>query len=201
MAFCTITDIEEFLQIEIPSGKQVGAHRAIERVTEAIKNYCRQEIEQVEDDEITLDIRAGQRKIFLPELPVTEVSEVMEDGETLTEGSDEDYQLGQNGVLYRLDQNWTPGIQIVTVTYTHGYATIPDDVQEVAIRAAARRYQAGLRAEEVEGVPGVQATSLGDYSVTYGSEQSTGAGEAVLGASAAPILLRSEKEQLNRYRL
>ena len=68
-----------------------------------------------------------------------------------------------------------------------------------AARAAARAYQAGLRAAEVEGVPGVASKSLGDYSVSYAGEGG-GAGESVLGASAAPILLRSEKELLNRYR-
>jgi hypothetical protein len=47
------------------------------------------------------------------------------------------------------------------------------------------------------GVPGITATSLGDYSVSYGSE---GSAEGVMGASAAPMLLRSEKEMLDQYK-
>jgi len=44
----------------------------------------------------------------------------------------------------------------------------------------------------------VQGLSLGDYSVTYSAE---GAGGGMLGVSAAPLLLRSEQEILNRYRM
>ena len=198
MTFCSVEDLEQFLQIDIPAAKEDSADAAITAATVAIQNYCDQVISQVEDEEITLDIGTTKTRVFLPELPVTEVSEVIEDEETLV--VDDDYKLGQYGILYRVDDWWTSGIQIVTVTYTHGYATIPDDVTAICIRAAARAYQAGLRAEETEGIPGVASKSLGDYAVSFGSEQSVGAGEAVLGASAAPLLLRSEKEILDRYR-
>lgn len=199
MGFCEIVDIEEFLQVTIPAGSVASAERAITEATAAIQNYCHQVIERVEDDEITLDC-VGGRKIFLPELPVIEVSEVIEDGETLIE--DDDYKLGQHGILHRVDQDWAKGIQIVAITYSHGYDpydSLPDDIVAVCVRAAARAYQAGLRAAEVEAVPGVASMSLGDYSVAFGTEGG-GAGEGVLGASAAPMLLRSEKEILNRYR-
>ncbi len=197
MGFCSVEDLGQFLQIDIPAAKEDSAEAAITAVTAAIQNYCDQVISQVEDDELTLD-SAGGTKLFLPELPVAEVSAVVEDEETLTE--DDDYKLGQWGILHRIDDNWESGIQIITVTYTHGYETIPDDVIAVCVRAAARAYQAGLRAEETDGIPGVSSKSLGDYAVAFGSEQSVGAGEAVLGASAAPLLLRSEKETLDRYR-
>lgn len=196
--FCTIADLETFLQITIAYDSEAAA-RAIDEATAAIQGYCHQTIEEVEDDEVTFDVVAGRRRLFLPELPVTEVSEVIEDGDALTEGDDEDYQLGENGILYRVDQDWESGIQIVTVTYTHGCAAIPQSIVDICTRAAARAYQAGLRAAEVEGIPGVASVSLGDYSVSYGGE-SGGAGEGVLGASASPVLLRSEREILNRYR-
>ena len=197
-SFCEIADLEAFLQIDIPAEKLDSAQRAIEEASAAIQNYCHQTLELVRDDALTLDCIGGT-KVFLPELPVVEVAGVVEDGETLT--VTDDYKLGQDGILHRIDDLWTVGIQIIVVTYTHGYETIPDDIVAVCVRAASRAYQAGLRAEEMEGVPGVAAKSLGDYSVSYGSEQSVGAGEAVLGASAAPMLLRSEKEILNRYRM
>jgi len=196
--FCTVLDLEQFLQVSISSAAAIGsADRAILEASVAIQNYCRQQIEKVEDDEIILD-SAGGIRLFLPELPVTEVSSVVEDDEVLVDG--EDYQLGQYGVLHRVDQDWAKGIQIVTVTYTHGYASIPDDVVAVCTRAASRAYQAGLKATETEGVPGVTAMGLGDYSVSFGAEAGRSAG-GVLGASAAPVLLRSEKELLDRYRV
>ena len=201
MGFCTQTDVEEFLQIEITGADKIASvERAITEATSAIKNYCHQEIEQTEDEEITLDSAGISRKLYLPELPVTEVSEVIEDGVTLTAGSDEDYQVGQGGILHRGGRPWARGIQIITVTNTHGHATIPDDVVAVCTRAASRAYQAGLRSDEVDAVPGVAGESLGDHSVTYGAEGGGGIGEGVMGASAARMLLLSEKDMLDKYR-
>lgn len=196
MSFCTIPDIEELLQVEIAAAKQTAAARAIVEATAVIQNYCRQTLELVEDDEITLD-SAGGTRLVLPETPVIAVSSVVEDDETLTAG--DGYKLGQHGVLHRVGGRWVTGIQSITVTYSHGYETIPDDIVAICTRCAARAYQAGLRAELLAGVPGIASTSLGDYAVAFGAEQGSG-GEGVLGVSAAPMLLRSEKEILNRYR-
>ena len=201
MGFCTQTDVEEFLQIEITGADKIASvNRAITEATSAIKNYTHQEIEETEDEEITLDSAGISRKLFLPELPVTEVSAVVEDDEELTAGSDEDYQLGQWGILHRVGSAWALGIQIITVTYTHGYETLPGDIVSVCTRAASRNYQAGLRSAEVDGVPGVAGESLGDHSVTYGAEGGGGMSEGVMGASAARMLLLSEKDMLDKYR-
>jgi hypothetical protein len=199
--FCTVDDVEELLQIEISDADKIDScERAIEEATAAIKNYCHQTIEEVEDDEYTFDIEISRRKkLFLPELPVTSVASVVEDGTALTEGDDEDYQLGNDGVLHRIDDYWARGVQIVSVTYTHGYATIPDDVVGVCTRAAARAYQAGLRSSESDAVPGVESKSIGDFSVSY-SSGAGGVGEGVMGVSGSRMLLLSEKDILNKYR-
>ena len=199
--FCTVAQIENFLNLDISddADNTASCEQAIAWATEDIKNYCQQNIERVEDDEITLDIPVGRSQIFLPELPVISVDEVVEDDETLT--VDDDYKLGQYGILYRVNRKWESGIQIITITYTHGYETIPTDIVEIAIRSASRIYQAGLRSKELDGVTGVQSTSLGDYSVSFGSEQGGGVGEGVMGASAARGLLLSEKDVLDRYRM
>ncbi|HUW11797.1 MAG TPA: hypothetical protein VM537_18875 [Anaerolineae bacterium] len=198
MAFCTVSDIESFLQIAVPAAKVASAQRACDEATAIIQGYCHQALEPVEDDEITVDCYGGTR-IFLRELPVVEVSEVVEDGETLDE--DDDYKLGEHGILHRIGGYWPRGIQIVTVTYTHGWDPIPDDLVAIATRMGARAYQAGLKVEELGGIPGVSAMSLGDYSISFGGEGGA-AGEGTLGASAAPLLLRSEKDALDRkYRV
>ncbi len=195
-AFCTIADLAAFLQITIPYDSE-PALRAIREASAAIESYCGQQLYAVMGDKLTLD-GIGGRRLFLPELPVTAVTEVVVDGATLTEG--DDYKLGQWGILWRIGARWPAGIQNIEVTYDHGYETIPDIIAAVCTRSAARSYQAGLRAAEMAGVPGVQGTTLGDYSVQYGSEGSAGTPNA-LGASAAPLLLPSEKMILNRYRM
>lgn len=145
-------------------------------------------------------MEANQTKLFLPELPANPpyggVASVTEDGDLLVQ--DDDWKLGAHGILHRIDAYWCEGIQIVTVVYTHGYAIIPQDVHDIATRAASRAYQAGLRAAELAGIPGIAAMTLGDYSVTFGTAEA--AGEGVMGASAAPLLLKSEKAILDRYR-
>jgi hypothetical protein len=197
--FATIPDIEAFLQVEISTAAQIAAaERALVEATAAIRNYCHQYLERVEGDEITLDSPGGVR-LFLPELPVIEVSSVVEDGEDLA--VDDDYKLGQHGILHRIGRTWAAGIQIVTIIYSHGYEQIPDDIVAVATRAASRGYQAGLRTAEDAAVVGVQSKSLGDFAVSYGSEQGGGASEGVMGASAARMLLMSEKDMLDKYRI
>lgn len=197
--FAGIQDIASFLQISISEPEQLAAaNRGLVEATAAIRNYTRQYLELVEDDEITLDVQGGSR-LFLPELPVIEVSLVVEDGTTLTAG--DDYKLGQYGILHRLGgYKWAAGIQSVTVTYSHGYVELPDAIVSVATRAAARAYQSGLRAAEDDGTLGVASKALGDFSVSYAGEQG-GAGQGVMGASAARMLLMSEKDILNEYRV
>jgi hypothetical protein len=197
--FCTVEQVENFLNLDISDDADnlASCEQAIDWATEDIKNYCQQYLEKVTDEEITIDFDNGNM-IFLPELPVISVASVVEDDETLT--VTEDYKLGQYGILYRVGQDWASGVQIITITYTHGYETIPTDIVEVAVRSASRIYQAGLRAKEHSGVTGVASLSLGDYSVSYGSEHGGGVGEGVMGASAARSLLLSEKDILDRYR-
>jgi len=188
--FCTVENIEQFLNLSIQDDEDnvASCERAISAVMEAIKNYCQQEIEQVADEAITLDCDGGDM-IFLPELPVISVASVVENDETLT--VTDDYILGQHGILYRIGQDWYSGVQKITITYTHGHAIIPDDIQDVATRSAARVYQAGLRAKEHDGITGIASMSL---------EHGGGVGEGVMGASAARVLLMSEKDILDRYR-
>ena len=195
--FCTLADMEALLQVTVPAEKLASATAAIVEARAAIQAYTGQVLEAVEDDEISFD-GAGGVRILLPELPVTEVATVLEDDEALV--VDDDYKLGQHGILHRIGGRWASGVQNIVVTYSHGYATIPQIIADVCARAAARRYQAGLRASESDAVPGVQAKSLGDFSVTFAGEGG-GAGEGTLGASAAPMLLRSEKESLDRFRV
>ena len=197
--FTSVADIAAFLQVDIATDVQIAAaERAVAEATAAIRNYCNQYLELVEDEVIVLD-SAGGGRLFLPELPVVGIDEVVEDGTTLT--VDDDYKLGQYGILHRIGAKWARGIQIIQVTYDHGYATLPDDIVAIATRAASRAYQSGLRADDDDGVMGVQSKRLGDFGVAYASEQGGGTGEGVMGASAARLLLLSEKDTLNKYRI
>jgi hypothetical protein len=197
--FASVADIEAFLQLSITTPVQIAsAQMALRDATAAIRNYCRQYLERVNGDTITLDSTGGAR-LFLPELPVISVFSVVEDGETLI--VDDNYKLGQHGILHRIDTTWMAGIQIITIDYTHGWQVIPDDIVSICVRAASRAYQAGLKAADSAGIPGIASKGLGDFSVSFQSEGGGGTGEGVLGASAARLLLLSEKDILNAYRI
>lgn len=199
--FATVQEIADFLQVSIGAGAPTtAATQALTLASAAIQNYTRQNIAQVAAEAITLSVPADKRTILLPEAPVTVVASVVEDGITLVVGADKEYVWTAEGLLRRVGRDWNSGFQKVVVTYTHGYAVIPDDVKAVCIRSAARAYQAGLRSAAVAAVAGINSQQIPDYSVSYQPE--TGPGSSMLlGASAAPFLLPSEREILDRYRI
>lgn len=197
--FASIAEIEAFLQIPISEPLQIiSANRALMEATAAIKNYCRQLIERVSGDNIVIDVKGG-KWIFLPELPVLSVSSVIENNILLTPITD--YKFGEHGTLYRMNRHWYKGIGILNITYTHGWAVIPDDIVAVCTRAASRVYQAGLKSKTVQGVPGISSEQLGDYSVAFSAETSGGNDVSLMGASAARMLSLSEKDILDKYRI
>jgi hypothetical protein len=194
--FATVADVELVIQQPITGADKIAAAEfALLTVSSAVRNYCRQEIDLIADDEIILD-SVGGRYIFLPELPVVSVAEILENSVPLV--FPDHYTLSQFGILNRVGQLWYRGVQAIGVKYTHGYATIPTDIRTVTARAASRLYQAGLRAAEAGGVPGVVSKSLGDFAVTFGGESVT---EGTMGASGARVLLMSEKDLLDKYRV
>jgi len=193
--FATTADMELVLQQAIPADKEDAAEFALLTASMAVRNYCRQLIHLVADDVVRLWAPHG-RLLFLPELPVVSVASVTENDVALT--ANDDYVLQDYAVLYKrtgFKRLWN---NPVVVQYTHGYADIPDDIRVVTARAASRLYQAGLRAAESAGVPGLVSKSLGDFSVTYGGENAV---EGTTGVTAARTLLLSEKDLLNRFRV
>lgn len=196
--FATITHMEQFLQVKIHGDGLEAAKRALREATAAIREYTKQHLSLVEDATITLD-SLGTERLYLPELPVNFITSVTENGTLLSPGVD--YDLGGAGILYRKNRRWARGYGNIEIIYTHGYNPIPQTIVDICTRAAARGYQAGLRAKNDDGVLGVNSKSLGDFSVAYGSEHGGGVGDGLMGASAARMLLMSEKDALNRYKI
>lgn len=194
MGFCSVSDVSTFL------GKtllvtDVQALQAIAEATAVIQNYCNQALLQVSTDVILLD-GTGSTKLFLPELPVATITSVEVDDVLLLAT---DYSLAENGVLWRLYGPWPVGARNIEVTYTHGYATIPDELKGVCYRSAARLYQAQLKAKKQDFISGLSSVSVGDWSEAYESDKAA-VGESDKGVSAARTLLLSEKDILNKYR-
>lgn len=171
MAFAELGDLEALLGDDFdPARADVGA-RALDAATARIRSYLGQHIELVEDDELILD-GTGRSALFLPELPVVEISSITVDGTALTYVVDAyDYAWTAAGVVRRRNAaTWGELPQSIVVVYSHGYANVPDDIRDVCLRLAARDLVNPQRVSS--------ENFRDDYSVTFMRESE----EDILGA-------------------
>lgn len=115
----------------------------------AIAQHCNRvfQVEQVKDEfwparDAHLQVIEGVAPLQLSRWPVQEITEVLEFGSVLTDGTD--YRIdAEDGQLHRLDgisypRRWLP--EAISVTYSAGFDPIPPDVQDAAIRLVSARY-------------------------------------------------------------
>lgn len=151
----------------VDAARDAVISRYITEASAAIENFCNRTfaVESVKDRfypsrETPLQtITGGVDPIQLSRWPVTTLTSVTEDGQALVE--EEDFIIDKaKGQLIRLDANAYPtrwGAYPIVVEYASGYAPIPSDVSDAAIRTVSGRYYARgrdpmLRSENVPGV-------------------------------------------------
>lgn len=141
---------------------------AIRRASARIRGYLRQQITQG-----TSTIKARGPVFRLPERPVQSVASVTRDGQPVA--------FTLEGSVLTVDS-----LDVVTVTYSHGYTLLPDEIVELVCSVAAR----------IEAVPassplaqGVQQQGSGPFTVGYGWDS----------YKAQSGLTAGEKEVLDRY--
>lgn len=169
------TELAVWLGVPATDAKLLAALNAASR---RFRGAVRHPVSLVAGDTIVLDGR-GQESILLPAAPVTAVSSVELDGEPLD--VDVAYAWSVDGFLRRLGGYWPDRLRCIEVTYSHGYAMVPEDIQEVVIDQARAIYSVQ---------PGVQQKTVGSQSVTFGAQAATG----VTAQWSAMV----EKYQLNR---
>lgn len=152
---------------------------ALNAASRRFRGAVRHPVSLVVGETVVLDGN-GTSSLLLPAAPVSAVSALEVDGEALTVGTD--YSWSADGYVRRLNcLVWPDRLRCVTVTYTHGYAQIPDDIQEVVIDQARALYAI---------LPGVQQQTVGSQSVTFGVQAATGV--------TAQWVAAVERYQLNR---
>ena len=128
--------------------------------------------QQIAEATSTARLKVRNGKVRLPQRPVSTVSAVVD---TNGNAVSFDYVMGDTvTVAVQVPDAWAwepyrNGLQAVDVTYTHGFAEVPDDVVEVVCQMAARAL--GRPADQ----SGVTQTSLGDASQSFGPAGSAGA--------------------------
>lgn len=117
----------------------------------------------VDGDVETLDGN-GRESLLLPVWPTTAVTSVLLDGIALVEGAD--YSWSDAGMLRRLGcLLWPNRFRCLVVTYSHGWAEIPEDISEAVIDQARTMFT--IR-------PGVQSMTTGAQSVSFGAQAAIG---------------------------
>lgn len=159
--FATAADLAELLGETFDATRTAQANAALELASATIQGWTRQTIELVAGDTVTLR-GTWDEELVLPQRPVVAVTAVSVDGTALTA---DDWRLWGSSLVRVGYGNWAGPDVAVAVTYSHGWAVIPDVIRAVTMQIAVR-----LMAN-----PGlVQAESIGTYSVTYGSEAGGG---------------------------
>lgn len=139
-----VTDTAELAALVGDGYTTARLQAALSWASSEIRNYCNQDFSLVEDDVIIVDpVGFG---VFLPETPVTNVSlvemrsvsnGVLQPWTTVTAGT---YLWKPNGQLFSTQSalygNWPTMPQGLRVTYSHGYAAIPQALKDLCLRLA-----------------------------------------------------------------
>lgn len=137
--------------------------QALAAASSRFRGAVRHPVTAVVGDVLILD-GSGRESVILPAAPVTAVTSVELDGEGLVEG--DGFSWSSDGFLRRLGgEVWPDRLRCVEVTYSHGYAEVPEEIAEVVIDQARALYAV---------LPGVQTRQVGGQSVTFGVQAAIG---------------------------
>lgn len=147
-SFAAVADLQGFLGKTFAVGTETTqAQAALDIATAEIKAWTGQAIAEAAET-VVLDPNDAS-VLFLPQLPVSAVSAVSVDNTAQVVATDVDWY--SHGAIRRASgASWGTKRQSISVTYTHGFATIPDDLKRVCVKRAAR----------LLGIPGVGAATL-----------------------------------------
>jgi len=209
MALCSVSDVEQFLQIDLNSTVEASVTNTfIPYVDAAIKRYLGHDVEQATYTE-TFDGNE-QQDLFLRHVPIASITSVTEDGNTLTEGNESDYVYYDNGRMRRIVIRWS-GIKPknIVVTYVGGYeaADIPEQIKQTSARAAARLIMTSLQVSAKADTGEVSShlsdntnttnfdvtlsERIGDYDIAFGD---------VIVQNLQPVLTNADMAVLNPFR-
>lgn len=175
MALATLSDLGVRLGLDLDDDARAQA--ILDDTEAAIVAYTGRSFTDEETTE-TLTVEAG--KIRLTHGPVLAVDTITVDGVEVTFT----WTSGRTVVLAEFDPfAWATPVS-ATVTYTHGYTTVPAAIVAVACQIAGRAY--GSNAQH----SGRTAEALGDYSESFGTA----------GASGPLGMLPDERRILDRFK-
>lgn len=202
----TLDDVAATLGRALTTDQTTFGTRLLDLASGVVRSYTRQFISKVVDDVVTLPGNWGNT-LELPQRPVSAVSSVVMNGATmpntqwkLVEGNLflgtgaflPDYgstiwggsalwgPAGSNQGPQAVGNTWQGPTAQITVTYTHGFDTTPQDIVNIV---------AGLVANQLNAEVGIQSEAIGSYKVVYARQ-----------GAAGMSLSDEDKAVLNLYR-
>lgn len=151
MAFATHDDLELFTGATYDEAR---ANLLLDIATATIRARTAQTLSRVTGHQVVL-AGTAETSAVLPERPVVSVAEVSWDGDVLDEGT---WEYDGYGSISRYG-GWRG--QPITVTYTHGFDPIPDDLKGLCLVMVQRA---------LDNPTGIASESIGSYSVSYGRQ-------------------------------
>lgn len=171
-SFITNEDLGAYLGRDL--SEDAMAATAADAACAIVRGAAEQRFDIVDDEEVLVD-GSGTDTLLLPELPVVDVTAVLE-GDTELDPATYIVDRARGAVVHKTGA-WRPGRGNFTVTYSHGFEEVPADVIIVALTVAARIYEQGI----------VKQESVGGYSATFASDDPVG-------------LTRRERDIIAKYR-
>jgi len=164
LALATRSDMQD-RGVTIASAEEPVVDTYLDVASAAVRDAAGCAISEATDT-VTVDGGPG-RLLRLPGPPITAVTTVLIGGVQVT-----DWVLRRSASGLWRACGWQTGAMMseVTVTYTHGYATVPADIVDLVCRIAAAALVAYRSAPDGSGLAAgdVRSERIGDYSVTYG---------------------------------
>lgn len=171
--FATAAELAAMMQTPVDG---TAADLALASASAMIRSWTRQSITRVVDDVAKLRV-IDCRELVLPQRPIESVSEVKVNSVVLVDWVLSGDRLLRAGGWHHLPGTTTyPDPGLVQVTYTHGWADVPDDVRAVCL---------DLASTTLTNPSGLRSVSIDDYSRTFASET---LGSGTLSAAHKAIL-------------
>lgn len=180
----TAEDLRIWLELAADDEAELPATRAellLEGVSSSVLAYCNRRTFAVVEETVRLD-GTGSPEILLPGAPVVDLTAVTEDPDDASTDLLALVEWSEHGIL-RLTNGgrWVRRFRHYSVTFSHGYAEIPEAVRNTVLRVAARG---------VSNPEGLATEGTGGYNAGFAFDE-----------TRLPVLSPPDRRELDPFRL